>query len=472
MPIKVASSAGFCPGVSRAVEMAYDVAKTTKAYMLGPMVHNKIVVDELIDRGLKLVHTVEDIPSGATVLIRAHGVPPTILSVLKAKECTVIDRTCPYVARIHAIARQAQTEGAGLIIIGSPNHPEVIGIAGQTDGPTVILESLDTAKKVVLSDVPWFLVAQTTFSVEDFEQIVKFLERKIANLKLFDTICGTTASRQAEAAKLSEWADIMLVLGSRDSSNTRKLVQVCETRCARTYAIESLDRSRSFLMTLPSSELNIGITAGASTPERLIREVIQVMGENEVLKDQQDQTPDNVDQAVDSNDQITADHINQSADLPELPVVTGTEQEAVVEQPEESPEQQAEPVEQQVESVEQPEESSEQSAEPEEQQAAEVDQQDQMDVSFSDFIDSIPQLKRDTVVKGAIVRFDDENVYVDVRDKSEGRIPRREFDNDPDFDLEAAAEEHREIDVYVRNIRNTDMGKEILLSKAKVDFKA
>jgi 4-hydroxy-3-methylbut-2-enyl diphosphate reductase len=218
--------------------------------------------------------------------------------------------------------------------------------------------------------------------VKKFQEICDILKNKIAKFEIFDTICITTENRQNEAEKIASDVDVMLVIGSKGSSNTMKLFDVCKSRCGETYLIEQPNDVLKVMSNRQLRDLTVGVTAGASTPERIIREVIQAMTENEVFENQQEQ----------------------------------------------------------------------------------------VDVSFSDFIDSIPQLKRGATVKGVIVRYDSDYVYVDVRDKSEGRIPRHEFDGDPDFDLDQAIQEHTEIDVYVRSIRNSDMGKEILLSKARVDF--
>jgi 4-hydroxy-3-methylbut-2-enyl diphosphate reductase len=387
MPIQLAPSSGFCFGVQHAVDKAYSLLDDPShagitTYMLGELIHNSQVTGELHDRGMKLAETLADVPDGSEVLIRAHGVPPQVLDELADKGCAVINCTCPYVGKIHRLVRKASEEGRSIIIAGTPGHPEVVGIEGESQTPVILLSNHEQAESLEFMDQPWALVSQTTFSYAEYQAIQSILKNKIANLQIFDTICVTTEIRQKEAKELAAQSDLMLVIGSRGSSNTMKLVDVCRSQCGETYLIENSADVRPILAGRSVKDLKIGVTAGASTPERIIREVIQAMTDNEVLNTQQDQG----------------------------------------------------------------------------------------DVSFTDFIDNIPQLKRGATVKGVIVRYDNDNVYVDVRDKSEGKIPRHEFDADPDFDLDQAIADHTEIDVYVRNIRNTEMSKEIVLSKARVDF--
>ncbi|MDD3197205.1 MAG: bifunctional 4-hydroxy-3-methylbut-2-enyl diphosphate reductase/30S ribosomal protein S1 [Eubacteriales bacterium] len=400
MKIIEAKSSSFCFGVRNAVNKAYDlineqsqvVSKNVasddeatldrKTYMLGELIHNQTVITELNQGGMITVNSIDEIPAGSRVMIRAHGVPPEIISDLKAKDCEVVDCTCPFVTKIHKLALEAVQKGNKVLIAGSSSHPEVIGIMGEAPGKCEVIETPDQAKKMTFDDEKYVLLSQTTYSVKKFQEICDILKNKIAKFEIFDTICITTENRQNEAEKIASDVDVMLVIGSKGSSNTMKLFDVCKSRCGETYLIEQPNDVLKVMSNRQLRDLTVGVTAGASTPERIIREVIQAMTENEVFENQQEQ----------------------------------------------------------------------------------------VDVSFSDFIDSIPQLKRGATVKGVIVRYDSDYVYVDVRDKSEGRIPRHEFDGDPDFDLDQAIQEHTEIDVYVRSIRNSDMGKEILLSKARVDF--
>ncbi len=391
MEIRLAKTSGFCFGVKHAVETAYKILDQKPSdlknplqdtYMLGELIHNEIVLDELKARGMKQAESVAHLPAGSQVVIRAHGVPPQTLDELAAKGCAVINCTCPYVNKIHRIVKQACENNETVIIAGTTGHPEVVGIQGECPAGTILLSKPEQASSTAFPEAPAILVAQTTFSYDEYQAIQSIVKNKIANVRIFDTICSTTEIRQKEAKEIAAAVDLMLVIGSRGSSNTLKLAEVCQTQCGETFLIEKPSDIQPILAGRETKSLKIGITAGASTPERIIREVIQEMTEQEVL----------------------------------------------------------------------------------------TNQHDQGDVSFTDFIDNIPQLKRGATVKGVIVRYDNDNVYVDVHDKSEGKIPRHEFEADPDFDLDQAIANHTEIDVYVRNIRNTDMTKEIVLSKARVDF--
>ncbi len=385
--------------------------------MLGAIVHNETVVNELLRQGVILANSVKEIEQGSRVLIRAHGISPEIEKALSDRSCIIYDETCPFVKKIQKIVEDAAANGSGIIITGAADHPEVRGVVGYAaDAEVVILETVEEAEKHEFSDKNWIIVSQTTFSVDKWHRIREILHNKIANYVIFDTICVTTDRRQSDASSLAAKSDLMIVLGGRNSSNTAKLYEICCEKCENTYWIDKPDQIPSDVYKKFLSSERIGITAGASTPEEMIREVIQNMTEKEGLT--------NVEQPLE--------------ELQEQPEV---QQEQTVEQLIE---------EIQEETPEQPEE--------------------QPEVDFTEFIDSIPELKKGSIVKGRLVRYDDDYVYVDVRDKTEGRIPIREFEADPDIDLEQACQEHMELDVYVRNIRSSDMGKEINLSKARVDF--
>ncbi len=387
MKIKLAKSAGFCFGVNNAVRAAYKCLENKDrkmpTYMLGEITHNETVVADLISKGMVLVNKPEEISDNSTVVIRAHGVSPLALEILKTKNCDIIDCTCPYVDKIHNIVSKADKKGQRVLIAGTVGHPEVIGICGECSSPATIVSSAEEVNDLEIQGKEWILVSQTTFSSDEFHKICENIKNKIANDQIFDTICSTTENRQREASELAASSDYMLVIGSKRSSNTMKLYDICKSRCVKTYLIGDVGDLKDILPLLKqeTSSISVGITAGASTPECIIREVIRTMSENEAMSNQE-----------------------------------------------------------------------------------------QTDINFGDYIDNIPQLRKNATVKGAITSADNEYVYVDVHDKSEGRIPRHEFANDPDFDLEAAIAEHREIEVYVRSVRNSDMGKEILLSKAHVDF--
>jgi len=387
MKIVLANSSGFCFGVDQAVKAAYAVLQNPDrkmpTYMFGEITHNEAVVNDLLNKGIILVDKVEDILPGSTVIIRTHGIPTYTRDAIKNKQCDLVDCTCPFVSKIHRLVKEADENGKTILIAGAEGHPEVIGICGEASGKVHVIGSADELEKIDLDRVDAVLLAQTTFSAEEFKKIREIVKNKIANEQIFDTICSTTEKRQQEASVLADHSDFMFVIGSGKSSNTMKLFDVCKSRCAATFLLGDEKDLKQILPGLDfrSDSIQIGVTAGASTPDSIIREVIRTMSEN----------------------QATAN-------------------------------------------------------------------QEQSDFNFGDYVDNIPQLRKNATVRGAITSADNEFVYVDVHDKSEGRIPRHEFSSDPDFDLEAAIEAHEEIEVYVRSVRNSDMGKEILLSKAHVDF--
>lgn len=450
MKIRLARSAGFCPGVRLALDKAESMlltnaqseAERPKPVMLGALVHNERVVDGLLERGFSLIEQAADIPENSSVLIRAHGITLEERSLLEAKHCSVEDSTCIWVQRIQKMVAEAVQAGKQVFLAGREGHPEVLGIQSYAGGKISLLQTPQDAEKQLPGDDPAALFAQTTFSTEAFEKISRILATKIAKLEIFDTICATTMQRQAEALRLARESDLMLVLGSEKSSNVGKLLSVCRLACSKTFLIQRPDQVPELLVGRDLRHLRIGITAGASTPERMIREVIQVMTENQDFSIEQE-------------------------DKNELQAVEADTNESKAEG---NFEFQQEPAHESGNDVAQ-EMNTEGNAEQAGEEPKEETQVEHMgDINFADYIEGIPQLKRGAVVKGRIVRYDDEFVYVDVRDKSEGKVPRHEFVDDENFNLEEATKNHQEIDVYVRSIKNSDMGKEILLSKAKVDF--
>lgn len=457
LQITVAPSAGFCPGVKKAVDTAYALAKDHtgegQLWMYGDLVHNDQVISDMEKRGFCLLHDPDELVGNlpATVLVRAHGICEDEETCLRARAGQVIDCTCVWVKRVQDLATRAKEEGKGFILCGDAQHPEVRGIMSRSGTPALVLAELDQVSSIAFASwsVPgWILAAQTTFSLEKFVSISKLLENKLLNLEIFDTICRTTALRQKEAAELARHSDLVLVLGSEHSSNTGKLLEICRKYCSRTYLIQRPDQVQALLRAEDLRQMRIGITAGASTPERMIREVIHVMTE------QNNFSQDN-------------EMLNQAA---ENPVVEDVKEQDPQAQGLESGNDNQQQVAAPAEDHDQEATSAFEAYANEADQEEEEEDLEDSDFSFSDYIEGIPQLKRGVIVTGPIVRYDDEYVYVDVKDKSEGKVPRHEFVDDPDFDLDQAVANHDEVEVYVRSIKNTDMGKEIMLSKAKVDF--
>lgn len=274
MEVVVAKSAGFCFGVKRAVETVYnEVEKGKKIYTFGPIIHNEEVVKDLEQKGVTVLENEEDLIAlkEGTVIIRSHGVERRIQKLIEEKGLECIDATCPFVKRIHRIVEEAGDEKKEVVIAGNPGHPEVEGIVGWTDADATILETIEDAtafeKK---TEAPVCLVSQTTFNYKKFQDIVEIFEKKGYNGSVVNTICNATEERQTEARKIAASVDVMIVIGGKHSSNTRKLYEICKQECENTYFIQTLD---DLHLDIPKSVRLVGITAGASTPKKIIEEV-------------------------------------------------------------------------------------------------------------------------------------------------------------------------------------------------------
>ncbi len=285
--VTVARTAGFCFGVRRAVEMAEKAcAQYGNIWALGDIIHNTHEVERLEALGVHKVEQVDDVPNHVPVLIRAHGVPESVMLELKEKDCILVDATCPFVGKIHRIVRQESQDGRHMIIIGSRNHPEVLGIQGWCEVSDVFetpeeLEhvlSANTEKAKLLREKPVAIVAQTTINRKIFDICSKFIKKECTNAKIFDTICNATDERQKEARLLAGKSDIMIVIGDRKSSNTKRLYEISTSLCDRVLYIE--DASGLTGQEVRGMERPfIGITAGASTPAWIIKEVRNMMSD-------------------------------------------------------------------------------------------------------------------------------------------------------------------------------------------------
>ncbi len=276
MEVRLAECAGFCFGVKRAVETVYEQIETGKTiYTYGPIVHNEEVVKDLEKKGVGIIENREELISmqsgAATVIIRAHGVPKEIYDILEQKGFEYIDATCPFVKRIHRIVEKESRNGRLIIIVGNQGHPEVRGIMGWCNGPVTVLETPEEAEKFMPKEGEKIcIVSQTTYNYNKFQYIVEIFQKKGYNDSVVNTICNATEERQQSAKVLAREADIMIVIGGKHSSNTRKLYEICSRECANTYFIQTLD---DLHLELPKAVRLVGITAGASTPNKLIEEV-------------------------------------------------------------------------------------------------------------------------------------------------------------------------------------------------------
>lgn len=288
--ITVAKTAGFCFGVDRAVTLALELVKNKKKVCtLGPIIHNPQMVEKLKNEGVIIIDKPSDAKEGYTVVIRSHGVGKDVYDYFEKNNIEYLDATCPFVAKIHKIAFEQSEKGNTILIAGNKNHPEVEGIMGHCVGESFAFVSADELKKFLennkeLCKKSVVLVAQTTFQVFEWEKCKEILKKYCTNSIIFDTICIATDKRQHEAEELSKKSDLMIVVGGRESSNTCKLCEVCSKNC-ETVHIENADELKKDML------LNrdyIGVTAGASTPSYIIKEVQNTM--SEILENKQIET--------------------------------------------------------------------------------------------------------------------------------------------------------------------------------------
>lgn len=285
MKTEIADKAGFCFGVARAVKIARRAAEgKDKTVTYGMLIHNRDVTEELKNLGVGKVESVDEIKPGVNVIIRAHGISADEEAEINNRGAKIIDATCPFVKKIHTIAAAAAANGAEVIIVGDPNHPEVKGIDGRCLGRGHIINSIEEAEQIkldILSDNV-VIVAQTTLRKDFFKKIEKILKKHFTNAKIFDTICSATDERQKAAAELASRADCMIVIGAAESSNTKKLYELCSEHCENTVAVENDKELKKYIKQgkFPAFKKLVGITAGASTPDSVIKEVYLTMAEN------------------------------------------------------------------------------------------------------------------------------------------------------------------------------------------------
>lgn len=281
MKITLAKTAGFCFGVNRAVNMLYDlVSEGVNVCTLGPIIHNPQVVVDLESKGVNIIDDISDASESKKVVIRTHGVEQSVLKYCENNALDYIDATCPFVKKIHKIVQKNSSKDLPVLIAGDKKHPEVIGIKSYCNGACFVFNSVDELDEIFKnnrfnSEKPFVVVSQTTFSTKEWKKCVKKIKILYTNAIIFDTICSATEERQAEALLLSKENDAMIIIGGRTSSNTAKLKAVCEPNCL-TYLIETAEELQDIALCDVQS---IGVTAGASTPDSIIKEVIRTMSE-------------------------------------------------------------------------------------------------------------------------------------------------------------------------------------------------
>ena len=313
----LAKTAGFCFGVDRAVNLVYElVEKGVKVCTLGPIIHNAQLVADLEGKGVKIINNVDEAPDGYTVVVRTHGVEKDVLDTLAQRGVEYVNATCPFVTKIHRIVSE-QDENTVVLIAGDKNHPEVLGIKSYCKGPSFVFKNEDELLKIIQNNEfvqknKAICVAQTTFSLNEQKKCKKIFEKLCTNCKIFDTICNATSDRQNEAEELSKKSDAMIVVGGRHSSNTCKLRDTGNANCP-TFLVETADE----LASLDLDGYNvIGVTAGASTPSVIIKEVLKSMSEE--IKEKEVETTSAVTEEVvetaENADKATKPAVKASAD--------------------------------------------------------------------------------------------------------------------------------------------------------------
>ena len=282
MEIKLAKTAGFCFGVNRAVDMLYKMVEDgERVCTLGPIIHNPQVIDDLAGKGVTIADSADSVPADTKVVIRTHGVEKQVVDALKQSGIEFCDATCPFVKKIHKIITDNSDKNTIVLIAGDANHPEVQGIRSYCKGESIVFKNSTELEKAVennpeIAEKEIIVVWQTTFNTVEYEKCLKNIKKHYTNAKIFDIICSATNERQEEAMRLAKTCDAMIIVGGRQSSNTAKLKAVCEN-CCPTYLIET---ARELSEIDLSSCKKVGVTAGASTPAAIIKEVLSTMSEN------------------------------------------------------------------------------------------------------------------------------------------------------------------------------------------------
>lgn len=453
MQIKSAKVIGPCYGVQRAIDMVQNALDTHKSvYTLGKLTHNDAVVNSLNQKGACVINSETDANPNDYLVIRSHGVAKKVYDYCNLHNINVIDATCPNVSRIHKIVRDYKTYGWDIVIAGEIEHPEVIGINGWCDDSAYIVSTPEQCNRLpFLNRI--CLVAQTTFAPENYSEIAEVLKLKCNELRINSTICETTEKRQSEACELSKTCTIMLVLGGKESSNTKRLGQACKNFCSRVYLLQNL--CELSLEKIKSDDI-IGIVSGASTPDWIIREVITRMNE---LENTMAEGP------ITQNSQVE----EGATTAFESPVTTGepvaTEQ--IIEQ---------EPV----DITDQPEAdvpvATEQTIDQEPAAVSEKAEADEPvddsngESSFEEaFEKTLVRIRSGQIIKGSVVQIVDGEVSVNIGYKSDGYIPKNEFSSDPEINPADVVKVGDEIEVEVLKVNDGEGN--VLLSRKNLEGK-
>lgn len=276
MNIIVAKNAGFCFGVKRAIDSAYEAIKNEgpEIYSIGPLIHNELVTDDLRQKGLIVLNDYDEINKlkSKKIIIRTHGVEKNVYELLKKNDNKIIDLTCPFVSKIHDLVRDYSEKGYKIVVIGDKEHPEVKGIVSYAVNDIFVIINDKEARSLNIDKNDKVLVVfQTTTNVENAQKLVDILKDLFYNIYLVNTICNATQNRQEEVKSLSKICDVMLIIGSSTSSNTKKLYEIAMTNCKSTYLLTNSSDTKNIII---NHDAKIGVSAGASTPKYLIEEIL------------------------------------------------------------------------------------------------------------------------------------------------------------------------------------------------------
>lgn len=432
MEIFIARHAGFCFGVKRAIEMAETSLSNLKGplYSLGPLIHNPQTVALLQKQGIKPVHDIEEIESG-NLILRSHGASPDTLEKGRTRGLTIVDATCPFVERAQQLAEALFRSGYQVIVVGDKEHPEVIALVGWTGGSAIVVDNAEEAFRL-----PEYqkigVVAQTTQTENNFFDVIEVLKEKTKDLIVHNTICHATRDRQEAAVELAGQVDLMIIVGGKNSSNTQKLAKVCEATGTTTYHIESAEEMSPRWF---KNRVRVGVTAGASTPDWIIEEVVQRMKEyNEFEEINEDVTPEeNITEGAEEISTVPEPEEDEYA-VEEFDI-SGKETAEVAEAAPEAPvAEQGEGTSQEVE---------------------------------AHLAENLKNIRRGEIVSGTVVQINENEVLVDVGGKSEGIIPLSELSLVNTGNPKEGINIGDKIEVQVIRVENEDGNP--VLSKKRAD---
>lgn len=450
LEIVLADHAGFCFGVKRATEMVIELAKDSNKhlYTLGPLIHNPQVVQRLGEMGVKTIDDYSTIKEGI-VVIRSHGVPPQVIKDITAQGLEVVDATCPFVKRAQGHAKRLAEDGYQVLICGDQDHPEVIGIVGSANSNALVVKTADELNHDKVKDKVG-VIAQTTLSIQNFKDVIAKVLELAKEIKIHNTICTTTEKKQKATFDLAKKVDLMLVIGGRNSANTNRLVEICHTTGVKTLHIETASElERDWFH---EAQL-IGVTAGASTPTWIIKEVLDVM--NEFAEEKKEVLTEEVSQEV--SQEVSGEvsrEVSEEVSKEEIPnEQVSTDEISLEESSGEVSKEVSKEVSEEVSEEVSKEVSSEKDAEEVSSNDVSTENQNDQEMMLDH---SIRQLKKGDRIKGTVVQVKDDCVYVNINYKSDGIITLAELAANPVKSAQEIVTEGEEIEVVVLSMEDEE----------------